>query len=59
MRILCTDHNCKYCADTGYYGLCKKRSSENSGYGGIDRMLVETYDLCEKGDTVGNSEKEI
>lgn len=46
----CSDHSCKYNHGTGYYGICKHPSMENAvGYGGIDRILVET---C------GNKEKE-
>ena len=49
MRKLCSDHDCKYNEDCGYYGICKHPCMENvSNYSGIDRILVETCDMKEE-----------
>lgn len=42
MLVLCTDSSCIHNIDSGYYNICKLRSNSTPGYGGIDRMYVET-----------------
>lgn len=51
MTICCSDHNCKYNHDCGYYGICEHPSVINNkvpGYGGITRILRETCKEKEK-----------
>lgn len=44
MRVLCSDNQCIYNENTGYYSLCKLMTDNSPGYGGIDRIYRETCD---------------
>lgn len=49
MMKCCSDHQCKFNNDVGYYGICEHPCMANVGnYGGIDSILVETCDRKEK-----------
>ena len=42
MTVLCADSSCKHCEYTGYYGICKLKTTETPGYGHTTRMYIDT-----------------
>lgn len=52
MTVLCSNSGCKHNGDEGYYGICNHPDSErlkcDAGYGGINRLLIEGCDKCER-----------
>ena len=46
--ILCSESNCIYGGNQGYYSVCNHLNAKNQyPYGGIDRIYLESCELAE------------